>query len=220
LVGKSLPKVDVPSKVDGSAVFGIDFSVPGMLVAAIRTPPPVGGRIKSFDEAAVRNAPGVRGVVPVSNGVAVVADTYWQARTALAAAQFEFDAGPNADLDTATLRAAYRKALEEGPWATPVSEGDTATALRGAADTISQDYENPFAAHATMEPMNCTAFVTADKCEIWAPTQGQELTFVALKGVLGMRDDQIIVNRTPYIGGGFGGALPDFVIQAALVSKA
>ena len=135
--------------------------------------------------------------------------------------KLEFDVGPNATLDSATLRAAYRKALDEGPWATPVNHGDGAKALRGAAHAISQDYENPFAAHATMEPMNCTAFVTADKCEIWAPTQGQELTFVALKSVLGMRDDQIVVNRTPYIGGGFGRRLlPDFAIQAALVSKA
>ena len=221
LIGRSLPKVDVPSKVDGSAVFGIDFSVPGMLVAAIRTAPTIGGAMKSFDEAAIRNAPGVRGVVPVQNGIAVVADTYWQARIALAAAKLEFDAGPNATLDSATLRAAYRKALDEGPWATPVNHGDGAKALRGAAHAISQDYENPFAAHATMEPMNCTAFVTPDKCEIWAPTQGQELTFVALKSMLGMRDDQITVNRTPYIGGGFGRRLlPDFAIQAALVSKA
>ncbi len=221
LIGKSLPKVDVPSKVDGSAVFGIDFRVPGMLVAAIRTPPTIGGTIKSFDDTAVRGAPGVRGVVPVLNGVAVIADTYWQARTALAAAHFDFDAGPNADLDTAALRAAYRKALEDGPWATPVNQGDAAAPLRGAVHVIRQDYENPFAAHATMEPMNCTALVTADRCEIWAPTQGQELAFVALKAVLGLRDDQITVNRTPYIGGGFGRRLlPDFVIQAALVSKA
>ncbi|HKA42218.1 MAG TPA: molybdopterin cofactor-binding domain-containing protein [Burkholderiales bacterium] len=221
LTGKSLPRVDVPPKVDGSAIFGIDFSVPGMLIGAVRTPPTIGGRIRSFDEATVRSKPGVLAVVPVLNGVAVVADTYWQARTALAAAAFDFDPGPNADLGTPAVRAAYRKALDDGPWATPVNEGDAQKALAAAANTIGSDYESPFAAHVTMEPMNCTALVTADKCEIWAPTQGQELAFVALKSVLGMRDDQISVNRTPYLGGGFGRRLlPDFVIQAALVSKA
>ena len=128
---------------------------------------------------------------------------------------------PHADLDSATLREAYRRALDNGPWARPLDEGNADALLKAAPGAISFDYENPFAAHATMEPMNCTASVTADHCEVWAPTQGQELAFHALKAVLGLADEQIVVNRTPYVGGGFGRRLvPDFIIQAALISKA
>lgn len=221
LVGRALPKVDIPSKVDGSAIFGIDFSVPGMLLAAIRTSPTIGGTIKSFDEAAIKREPGVRAVVRLQNGIAVVADTWWQARTGLLAGKLEFDPGPNAGLDSAKLRDAYLKALNDGPWTTPVNEGDATAVLKDSLQAMTYDYENPFAAHATMEPMNCTASVTQERCEIWAPTQGQELAFYALKAVLGMRDEQIVVNRTPYVGGGFGRRLvPDFVVQAALISKA
>jgi isoquinoline 1-oxidoreductase beta subunit len=221
LVGRSLARIDVPAKVDGSAVFGIDFKLPGLLVAAVRTAPTIGGTLKRYDDAAAKTMPGVRAVVPVQNGVAVVGDTYWQARTALAAMPIEFDAGPNAGLDSAKLAAQYRERLEQGPFATPVKQGDADAALRDAKRTLAADYENPFLAHATMEPMNCTARVTDERCEIWAPTQGQELAFYALKGVLGLPDDRIAVNRTPHIGGGFGRRLvPDFVVQAALIAKA
>src|SRR5262249_49656338 len=128
---------------------------------------------------------------------------------------------PSAELSSAKVLDDYRHALENGPWATPVNEGDVDGALQSALKKVTADFENPFLAHATMEPMNCTAFVTKDQCEIWAPTQGQELAFFALKQTLGLKDDQIRVNRSPYAGGGFGRRLlPDFVIQAALVSKA
>ncbi|MFM9882214.1 MAG: molybdopterin cofactor-binding domain-containing protein [Burkholderiales bacterium] len=221
LIGRALSRVDVPEKVDGSAIFGIDFKRIDMLVAAVRTAPAVGGAIKRFDDAAIRTRPGVRAVVPIQNGVAVVAETYWQARSALAAMPIEFDPGPNANLDSATLAAAYRERLENGPFVTPVNAGEADARIKAATNVISFDYENPFLAHATMEPMNCTAHVTADRCEIWAPTQGQELAFFALKQTLGLADDQIIVNRTPYAGGGFGRRLlPDFVVQAALIAKA
>src|SRR5262249_50046812 len=165
--------------------------------------------------------PGVGAVVPLENGAAVVADTYWQARTALRKLPVEFEPGSGSELSSATLLGEYRHALENGPWATPVNEGDAVGAIASSAKTVTADYENPFLAHATMEPMNCAASVTKDLCEIWAPTQGQELAFFALKQALGLKDDQIRVNRSPYAGGGFGRRLlPDFVIQAALVSKA
>jgi len=192
-----------------------------MLLAAVRTAPTISGTVKRYDENAIKALPGVRGVVPVPGGVAVVADTYWQARTALAAIPVEFDPGPNASLDSSAIRRAMRSALESGPWATPVSVGDAAEAVLRSKRKLSFDYENPFLAHATMEPMNCTARVTSDRCEIWAPTQGQNLAFFALQAALKMPAEQIVVNRTPYIGGGFGRRLlPDFVIQAALISKA
>ncbi|HEX2646344.1 MAG TPA: molybdopterin cofactor-binding domain-containing protein, partial [Candidatus Dormibacteraeota bacterium] len=117
--------------------------------------------------------------------------------------------------------ARYARILEDGPWATPVVEGDVATQLHAAARTVTQTYFNPFLAHATMEPMNCTARVTAERCEIWAPTQGQELAVHTLAAVLQMSEDRINVRRSPYLGGGFGRRLlPDFVVQAALISRA
>jgi isoquinoline 1-oxidoreductase subunit beta len=221
LVGKALPRVDVPPKVDGSAQFGIDLKVPGMLVAAVRAAPAIGGTLRAIDEEKLKAMPGVRAVVRLQNAVAVVADTYLQARRALLAVSPTFEDGPLAGLDTAALARAYRKGLEEGPWATVVNEGDAASALGGSTAVHEHEYESPFSAHATLEPMNCTASVTPERCEIWAPTQGQELAHLALQGVFGLRDGQIAVHRASAIGGGFGRRLiPDFVVQAALVSKA
>jgi isoquinoline 1-oxidoreductase beta subunit len=221
LVGTPVPRIDIPSKVDGTARFGIDTRVPGMLSAAVRTAPTLGGRLRSMSRSAVESMPGVRAVVPLENGVAVVADTFWQARTALKKLPLEFEPGSNSDLSSASLQAQYRQALEKGPFVTPVDEGKVAAALLAAARTVTADYENPFLAHATMEPMNCTASVTPDRCEVWAPTQGQELAFFKLKEALGLKDDQIQVNRSPYAGGGFGRRLlADFVVQAALISRA
>jgi isoquinoline 1-oxidoreductase subunit beta len=221
LVGRALPKIDVPGKVDGSAVFGIDFKVPDMLIAAIHTAPAIGGSLKSIDEPALKARPGVRGIVRLQTGIAVVADTYYQARSALLVHPPAFETGPNPALTSASVDAAQRLALDAGPWSRAVDEGDAAGAIARSKGVISFDYESPWAAHATMEPMNATAHVTADRCEIWAPTQGQEFAHVVLKSVLGLKDEQVFVNRTPAIGGGFGRRLlPDFVLQAALVSKA
>jgi isoquinoline 1-oxidoreductase beta subunit len=222
LIGHALPKVDVPAKVDGSARFGIDLQVPGMLLAAVRSAPAAGGRLKHYDETLARSRLGVKAVVPLSDGVAVVADTWWHARSALLAMNPEFEAGAGAGLDQAALLRQYGDALERGPFATAVNEGDARAMIEaGGAKLITHEYRNPFAAHATMEPMNCTARVTAERCEIWAPTQGQELALYALTSVLGLKDQQISVRRSDYLGGGFGRRLlPDFVVQAALISKA
>src|SRR5262245_8967593 len=189
LVGRSIPRVDVPSKVDGTAVFGVDVNVPGMLAAAIRRPPTIGGALRSFDEERLKAQPGVRGVVRIDQGVVVIAQTYLQAKRALSAVPPVFEAGPHAALNSLAVRAQYRERLDNGPFVTPVKEGDALGALTRALRTIAHDYESPFAAHATMEPMNCTASVTADRCEVWAPTQGQEFAFVVLKSALGMRDE-------------------------------
>jgi isoquinoline 1-oxidoreductase subunit beta len=221
LVGRSLARVDIPAKVDGSGGFGIDFHLTGMLVAAVRTAPTLGGRLLKVDDSVVKSMPGVAAVVPLDKGVAVVAETYWRARRALARLQPEWDPGPDVTLSSEGLRAEYRRVLDAGPWAKVVDSEAVEPAIAAAAKSVTADYDSPFLAHATLEPMNCTASVTADGCDIWAPTQGQELAFFALKATLGLRDDQIRVNRTPYVGGGFGRRLlPDFVVQAALVSKA
>lgn len=221
LIGKSLPRVDVPAKVDGSAIFGIDFKVPGMLHAAVRTAPAFGTGLELKNRDALKKARGVRDVLAIQGGFAVVADTYWHARSALLTAAFETTGTPSPMADTKRLREAYRMRLEEGPFAMPVKEGDAAGKLAASSRVIEHDYENPFLAHATMEPMNCVANVTSDRCVVWGPMQGQNLAWVALQQALGMKGEQIEVNRVPYIGGGFGRRLlPDFVVQAALLSKA
>ncbi len=218
--GVALQRIDIPSKVDGTAIFGIDFSVPGMLHAAVRTAPNLGGAILPFNAAKAMEMPGVVAVVPVEGGVAVVADTYWRAKSALLSMDLQFAPGPNASLSSASVRAAMRGALENGPFVTPVNHGN-ALALPGrGSKVIEAEFENPFLVHATMEPMNCVASVSADRCEVWAPTQGQSLAVQALKAAMNLPEEKIFVNRTPYIGGGFGRRLlPDFVVQAALISR-
>jgi isoquinoline 1-oxidoreductase beta subunit len=221
LTGRSLDRIDVPSKVDGTAVFGIDVELPGMLNAAVRTGPAIGSRLTTMNEAAARAVNGVLAVVPVPNGVAVVADTYWNARRGLRALEPQFDAGPNASLDSESLRRQYRERLESGPFATPVKVGDVEGALARASRIVTFDYENPFLAHATMEPMNCVADVGAQRWRVIAPTQGQELATYALSSALGMPPERIEVSRSPCIGGGFGRRLvPDVPVQAALISRA
>lgn len=219
LEGRSLPRVDAPAKVDGSATFGIDFQRPGMLFAAVRTSPRIGGRLKTADRGAASTSPGFRAAVEIPGGIAVVADTYWHAKSALLALAPEFEGG--AEVSSESYREELRRRLDAGPFATPVAEGDALTVIGESTTQFAADYESPFLAHATMEPQNCIATVTEDRCEIWAPTQGQQLAVVALQKALGLREDQISVNRTPYIGGGFGRRLlPDFIVQAAQISKA
>ncbi|HEY1394152.1 MAG TPA: molybdopterin cofactor-binding domain-containing protein [Methylibium sp.] len=221
LIGKPLAKVDVPSKVDGSAIFGIDFRVPGMLHAAVRTAPAFGARLELRNRDALLKEKGVRAVLPITGGFAVVADSYWHARSAMLKAEIDTVGAPQPLADSAALREAYRERLEHGPFATPVHEGEAARLLADGSQVIEHDYENPFLAHATMEPMNCVAQVSAERCIVWGPLQGQNLAWYALQGALGLKGEQVEVHRTPYAGGGFGRRLlPDFVVQAALLSKA
>jgi isoquinoline 1-oxidoreductase beta subunit len=218
-IGRALPRWDIPAKVDGSAVFGIDVNVPGMLLAAVRCSPGFGGRVARYDAAAIRAKPGVVAVVEVPCGLAVVAQTYWQARRALDAADIAW-VGDNAELSSASIWATYRQKLESGPFVAKKSTGDAAAALAGAAQKLEAVYQMPFQAHATMEPMNCTAHVTADRCDIWAPTQGVEVTQGVAAQVTGLASDRINVHRT-LLGGGFGRRLlADFVKQALIVAKA
>src|SRR5215510_13031179 len=178
LLGKPLARVDVPAKLSGAAVFGLDFTVLDMVCAAIKQSPVHGGRVASFDKSSVMNLPGVIDVVPIPNGVAVVARQYWQAQQALKVLKVTFDNGPNAGLSDASLNAQYRAALDGNAWKTVKTEGVAANgaAIRGKfAAVYSQEYESQFLAHATMEPMNCTASVTNEGCTIWGPLQGPEL---------------------------------------------
>jgi isoquinoline 1-oxidoreductase subunit beta len=220
LIGKSLPRVDNPAKIDGSAIFGLDFTVPGMVVAAVRQSPVFGGKLThTGDEAAVRRLPGVLAVVPIPNGVAVVADGYWKARRALDALDVSFDDGPAADVSSDGLATLYRDAMDGSSWVEvrPATAPPTGAA---AGKKISVEYRSQFLAHATMEPMNCTARVDGTGCDVWAPTQGQEAAQLAVMQALGLPKDKVRIHRT-LLGGGFGRRLlPDFVVQAVLVAKA
>ena len=240
LLGKSLPRVENPNKVDGSAIFGLDFTLPGLAYAAVRQCPVFGGDVVSFDRSSIAGFPGVIDVVRVPNGIAVVGETYWQAKTALDALNVTFDEGSAAGVGTSTLRDDYRRAMDSNEWLLVHADGnadalhhdypnvplakDTMAAAGAPAETYptiySQEYESQFLAHATMEPMNCTARVVGDTVEIWAPTQGQEITRLTLASVFKLPKENIQVSRT-LLGGGFGRRLvADFALQAALLSKA
>jgi isoquinoline 1-oxidoreductase beta subunit len=242
LLGKSLPRVENPSKLDGSAIFGIDFNLPGEAHAAVRQCPVFGGDVASFDRSSIAGLPGIIDVVRIPNGIAVVGETYWQAKSALDVLNVTFNEGPAAAVSTSTLRDDYRRAMDGNEWLLVHADGNPdalyhdypnvplaketipAGATSAARDTYptiySQEYESQFLAHATMEPMNCTARLEGDSIEVWGPTQGQELTRLTLAGVFKLPKENIQVSRT-LLGGGFGRRLvADFALQAALISKA
>ena len=235
LLGTRVPRLDTPAKVDGSAVFGIDVKAPGMLVASIERCPVFGGTLKSYDATKAKAVPGVRAVVALepspwtgttgawaagcAAGVAVVADTYWQAMTGRKALQVEWDEGAAASLDSDGIRAEFLKRAEQ-PGVEARKDGDAAAALAGAAKRVEAVYEVPFLHHATMEPMSCTAHVRSDGCDVWVPTQNQTRAQEVAAELTGLPKEQVRVHTT-FLGGGFGRRLePDFVSEAVRVSKA
>ena len=220
LIGKALPRTDTAEKVNGKAVFGIDVKVPNMAYAAVRTCPVFDGKVASIDRSSIAGMPGVIGVVEVPNGVAVAAESWWQAKRAIDALNVVWNYGANASASSATISEQYKQAMATDGWLSVHTTGDQTAFNRMLPTNLSAEYESPFMAHATMEPMNCTASVTDAGCDVWAPTQGQEMTQVVLAQVLGLPKEKIRVSRT-YAGGGFGRRLvADFAVQAALVSKA
>jgi len=219
--GRSLPRLDIPAKVDGSAVFGIDVKVPGMAHATVISAPTIGGTVTALDDAAALAMPGVIGVVELGSAVAVVAEHYWQARLALERLSVTWAAPTGEALDDAGIEARYRAALvgTQG-WAVAEDHGDAATAIAAADRVMDVEYRSPWLSHAPMEPMNATVSVTDDAVTVWAPTQGMQMTEVVLASVLQVPPETITIHRT-YLGGGFGRRLlADFVVQAALCSKA
>ena len=221
LIGKPVKRLDIRDKVDGRAQFGIDVVVPGMLYAAIRQSPVFGGTVGHYDEANTLKRPGIKKVVNLKNAVAVVADRFWRAKSALDALNIGWSDGPNASLDDAKIAADLKAALDDDASAAVAKQvGDAAAALKGAAKVVSAEYHVPYLAHATMEPMNCTAHVTADSCEIWAPTQFPGPIVQVAQRFTNLTPDKIKIHQT-YLGGGFGRrANMDFVIQAIMLSQA
>ena len=221
LAGKPLKRLDTKDKVDGSKVFAIDLKLPGMLNAALKACPVFGGTLKSYDETAVSSLPGVRRVVKVSDAaVAVVADTWWQAKTALDALPIVWNEGTNAAASSATIDALLKEGLGAEKVFASHKNGDALAAIAAAPKKIEAVYSTPFLAHATMEPMNCTALVTATKCEVWSPTQNAEGSLAAASETSGLPLTQCDVHKMD-LGGGFGrrGASQDFVRYAVSVAK-
>jgi len=220
LIGKAVPRVDSISKIMGTAVFGIDFRMENMAYAAVRTCPVFGGKVANIDRSSIDGMPGVIAVVEVPNGVAIAANSWWRAQKAIEALNITWDLGPAASANSTAIDEQYHEALAGDSWLPVHSAGDKAAFAQTYPTNLSAEYSSQFLAHATMEPMNCTASVTPDGCDIWAPTQGQEMTQIVLSQVLGLPKEKIRVNRT-FIGGAFGRRLvADFAVQAALVSKA
>src|SRR5262249_15037224 len=220
---KSLPRVELPAKVNGTAIFGMDFSMPGMVHAAVKQSPVHGGTVASFDKSSMMKLPGVLDVVPVPNGIAVVAQTYWQATQALKSLRVTFDGGANAQVRSDSLSAQYRAALDGGVWKTVKTEGQAVTGERMAgkfADVFSQEYESQFLAHATMEPMNCAAHASEDGCTVWGPLQGPELAQIVVASALKLPPEKVTIHRT-LLAGGFGRRLlADRPLRAPLISRA
>ncbi len=221
IAGHPVKRLDTLEKTDGSQVYGIDLKLPGMLNAAIRDCPVVGGTVKSVDAAAVEKMPGVRKVVRVGDSaVAVVADTFWRAKQAVEALQIVWDEGPNAKVSSETIAATLKEGLDASEAFVGNKAGDAGAALMGAAKVVEATYAYPFQNHATMEPMNATARWTPERCEVWTPTQNGEAALAATAEAAGLSARQCDVTKI-HLGGGFGrrGATHDWVRQAVLIAK-
>jgi isoquinoline 1-oxidoreductase beta subunit len=221
LIGKPIKRLDTLPKVTGAQVYGFDLKLPGMLNAAIKDCPVFGGKVRSFEAAKVKGMPGVRHVLPVGDSaVAVVADTWWQAKTALDALPIAWDEGPNAQVSSATIAEMLKEGLDAPQAFVNNQNGDARAALAAAPKKVEAVYSYPFQNHAPMEPMNATAKYTADRCEVWVPTQNGEAAFAATVAASGLPADKCEVYKIN-LGGGFGrrGAFHDYVTQAVLLAK-
>jgi isoquinoline 1-oxidoreductase subunit beta len=221
IAGQPMKRLDTADELDGRKIFAIDLRLPGMLCAAFAACPVFGGKLKSYDEAKVAGLPGVRRVVKVNDStVAVVADTWWRAKSALDALPIAWDEGPGASQSSATIAEHLKEGLTAESVYAARREGDALKAIEGAAKRVEAIYSTPFLAHATMEPMNCTARVSADRAEVWVPTQNGEASLAALSEESGLPLDKCEVYKHD-LGGGFGrrGGTQDFVHQAVAIAK-
>ena len=219
LIGKSMKRLDTAGKVTGRTKFGIDTRVDGMLYAAMARCPVFGGKALTFDATKAKAVPGVKQVVQTSRGVAVVADNTWSALQAVKLLDIKWDEGANANQNSAAISKLF--AERAGKPGVEVSKtGDAAAGMAGAAKKVEAVYEVPFLAHATMEPMNCTADVRADGCDVWASTQMQTMAQAAAAQASGLPPDKVHIH-SEFMGGGFGRrGMTDYVTEAVEVSKA
>lgn len=221
IAGKALKRLDTVDKTTGAMVYGIDVKLPGMLNTAIKDCPVFGGKLKSYDEAKIANMKGVKKVVRVGDSaVAVVADTWWHAKTALEALPIVWDEGDNAKVSSETIAKWLAEGLDNAqPTYVGNKNGDALAAIASAARKVEAVYSYPYQNHATMEPMNATAHYTADKCEVWCGTQNGEAAFAATLEASGLPADKCDVHKL-MLGGGFGRrGMTDYVRQAVAIAK-
>jgi len=219
LIGKSMKRLDTPNKVTGRTQFGIDTRRPGMVYAAIARCPVFGGKVVSFDATKAKAFPGVKQVVQVSRGVAVVADNTWSAIQGTRLLEIKWDEGANANQSSAAISKLFAERAQK-PGVEVSKTGDVAAGLASAAKKVEAVYEVPFLAHATMEPMNCTADVRADSCDVWASMQMQSMSQAAAAQASGLPPEKVNIHSA-FMGGGFGRrGMTDFVSEAVEVSKA
>jgi isoquinoline 1-oxidoreductase beta subunit len=221
LIGKPIKRLDTPEKISGKAVFGIDIKNPGMLTAVVARAPVFGAKVKSFDDARARNMPGVRKIVAVPSGVAVIAESFWQAKVARDAVRIDWDAGEMQAFSTSEMMQKFREQAKS-PGTSVRRDGDPDAALAQAAKKIEAVYEVPYLSHLMMEPLNCAVDLRADSCEIWTGTQFQTVDRAAAAKAASLPNEKVQIHTT-YLGGGFGRrATPqsDFVVEAVYVAKA
>jgi isoquinoline 1-oxidoreductase subunit beta len=221
IAGKPMKRLDTAEKLNGNLVYAIDLKLPGMMCAAIKDCPVFGGKLVSYDEAKVADRPGVRRVVKVNDTtVAVVADTWWHAKTALDALPIVWDEGPNASRSSAMIAEQLKEGLTAPSAYAHRQNGDALKAIAGAAKKVEAVYSTPFLAHATMEPMNCTVKFTTDRAEVWMPTQNGEAALAALSEESGLPLEKCEAYKFT-VGGGFGrrGGAQDYVRQATAIAK-
>ena len=221
IIGQPVKRLDTPEKITGKAVFGFDVQFPGLLTAVVARPPVFGGKMKSFHSDKTRKVPGVKAIIPITSGVAIVAVGFWAATLGREALEIEWDEGPLSGLNTPALREEYA-ALARKPGLVAAARGNADEALEKASKRLEAEYEVPYLAHACMEPLNCTVDFRGDRCEIWTGTQMQTGDRNAAARILGLKPEQVKLHTT-YLGGGFGrrgNPDSDFVSEAVQTAKA
>ena len=217
-IGTTIPRLDIPKKVAGKAVFGLDFAVDDMHYAVLARPPAYGAKSISFDQKAAEAVKGVSKIVPTPNGIAVCAtslDAAWKGRDAL---KVKWDQGTHPGLNSASVEKSLMEGLDK-PGSEAFKKGDAQKALSEASKKVNATYFVPYIAHTTMEPMNCTAHVQKDRCDVWAPTQGQTVAQIVASKISGLPPEKVNIHTT-YLGGGLGRrARPDFLVEAVIASK-
>ncbi len=220
LVGKPTRRLDTPSKTNGTAQFGLDVIVPGMLTAVVARPPVFGGKVAKLDASAALKVPGVKAVEQVPSGVAVIAEHFWPAKLGREKLVIEWDLGPNAELSTEKMLRDFKETALK-PGAVAKKTGDPEAALKTAAKTVTAEYDVPYLAHAMMEPLNCVVDLRANDCEIWTGTQFETVDRASAAQVAGLPPEKVQIHTT-LLGGGFGrraNPSSDFVVEAAHVAK-
>jgi isoquinoline 1-oxidoreductase beta subunit len=221
LIGKPTRRLDTPSKTNGTAQFGLDVSVPGMLTAVVSRPPVFGGKVAKFDASETLKVPGVKAVKEVPSGVAVIAERFWPAKIGRDKLMVDWDLGPNAALSTEQMLSDFTE-LAKNPGTIAKKTGDPEAALKTASKTITAEYDVPYLAHAMMEPLNCVVDLKADSCEIWTGTQFETVDRANAAKVAGLPPESVQMHTT-LLGGGFGrraNPASDFVVEAVHVAKA